>query len=150
MNNYYLPCFNRIDFVVIPSYIEFPCFKHCLFQKIKIEIFAAKWFPVNRSKLQVSSTTEIKKVQRILKRITFIYSKQGIISIVAEKWHQTVVFCTMSNIYNETFTSSGIRLCCLGFMGKNWTLFKQNLFRWTYVGILYFAKKFCLSRNFSP
>ena len=24
MSNYYVPCFNRIDFVVIPSYIELP------------------------------------------------------------------------------------------------------------------------------
>ena len=27
MNNYYAPCFNRNDFVVIPSYIELPWFK---------------------------------------------------------------------------------------------------------------------------
>ena len=25
MSNYYVPCFYRIDFVVIPSYIELPC-----------------------------------------------------------------------------------------------------------------------------
>ena len=25
MSNYYAPCFYRIDFVVIPSYIELPC-----------------------------------------------------------------------------------------------------------------------------
>ena len=25
MSNDYAPCFNRIDFVVIPSYIELPC-----------------------------------------------------------------------------------------------------------------------------
>ena len=25
MNNNYAPCFNRIDFVVIPSHIELPC-----------------------------------------------------------------------------------------------------------------------------
>ena len=85
MSNYYPPCFNGIDFIVIPSYIELTCFKHCLFPKIKIEIFAAKWFSVNRDELQLPSTTEIKKVQRILKRITFIYSKQGIMSIVTEK-----------------------------------------------------------------
>ena len=27
MSNYYAPCFYRIDFVVIPSYIELPCMK---------------------------------------------------------------------------------------------------------------------------
>ena len=27
MSNYYEPCFYRIDIVVIPSYIELPCFK---------------------------------------------------------------------------------------------------------------------------
>ena len=27
MSNYYAPCFYRIDFVVIPSYIELPCSK---------------------------------------------------------------------------------------------------------------------------
>ena len=27
MSNYYAPCFYRIDFVVIPSYIEIPCYK---------------------------------------------------------------------------------------------------------------------------
>ena len=27
MSNYYAPCFYRIDFFVIPSYLELPCFK---------------------------------------------------------------------------------------------------------------------------
>ena len=27
MSNYYAPCFYRIDSVVIPSYIELPCFQ---------------------------------------------------------------------------------------------------------------------------
>ena len=31
MNSYYASCFYRIDFAVIPSYVELPWFKfHCL------------------------------------------------------------------------------------------------------------------------
>ena len=30
MRNYYAPCFYRIDFVVIPCYIELPCFNQAV------------------------------------------------------------------------------------------------------------------------
>ena len=34
MTNYYTPCFYRIDFVVIPSYIELPCSEtYCIIHK---------------------------------------------------------------------------------------------------------------------
>ena len=35
MSNYCAPCFYRIDFVVIPSYIELPCWNQCYFLQEK-------------------------------------------------------------------------------------------------------------------
>ena len=45
MSNYYAPCFYRIDFVVIPSYLKLPCSKkkiHLAFQNM----YSENRFPV--------------------------------------------------------------------------------------------------------
>ena len=47
MCNYYAPCFYRIGFVVIPSYIELPWLKQCLKEFIYEYILAfAGWWSI--------------------------------------------------------------------------------------------------------
>ena len=36
MNNYYAPCFYRIDFVVILSYIELPCYSEKMTKEVTV------------------------------------------------------------------------------------------------------------------
>ena len=40
MSNYYAPCFYRINFVVIPSYIELPCSD----RKFLVSVDFFSWF----------------------------------------------------------------------------------------------------------
>ena len=39
MSNYYAPCFYRVDFVVIPSYIELPCCNLRTFTATKVTTY---------------------------------------------------------------------------------------------------------------
>ena len=49
MSNNYAPCYNRIDFVVIPSYIELPCYSGTLFCVEYLKLFSQ--FQVNEKLL---------------------------------------------------------------------------------------------------
>ena len=61
MSNYYAPCFYRIDFVVIPSYMELPCL--CQANKFDIYIkWLIKWrnplFPIHFRSYFITSNNE--------------------------------------------------------------------------------------------
>ena len=38
MINYYAPCFNRIDFIIIPSYIKLPCLHQGYLQMMSTDL----------------------------------------------------------------------------------------------------------------
>ena len=126
MSNNYAPCFNIINFFVIPSYIELPCSNVSSFERPETFLFVLK----RDEGTQVPNFSQFSGLYvKLLNRFEFVMITQFFIVILFFvfsnyfyfSYDRLFIYCDFYNCCDSFFIS-----CCCGSCGSTFKHFLMN------------------------